>query len=214
MLQNAVELIEAVIADDELSGAFLRMSNADFRTEFLGNLDLEAPDIAVDRRDPFHRLACSTVLHVLDEFLGLADRQAFLYDLTSGVELLYRVRDRQQRPRVAHFDLAPLEQGLHFVRQVQQPQQVADRRSRSADGFGRFGMSQVKFTNKPVQRPRLFQRIEVFTLDILDKRQRDRRLVRDVPNYRRDLGETSQLRRTPATFTGNDLVTLNVASLP
>ena len=67
-------------------------------------------------------------------------------------------------------------------RQVLQPQQVADRRARAADGLGGLGMGQVEFTNQAIKRARLFQRIQVFALDILDKRHRNGGFVGDLAN--------------------------------
>ncbi len=67
-------------------------------------------------------------------------------------------------------------------------------------------MGQVEFADQPIQRPRLFQRVQVFALDVLDERHRDRRLVRYLPDDGRDLLQTRHLGRTPAALAGNDFI--------
>ena len=95
VLQNTVKLVEAVVADDQLAGAFLRVIESHLRPQFLRHLDLEAPNIAVSARCAAFGRAWPTALHALDEPLRLTNRQTLLDDLARGIELLCCVRDRR-----------------------------------------------------------------------------------------------------------------------
>ena len=55
-----------------------------------------------------------------------------------------------------------------------------------------------------------FEGVEVFPLDVLDEGHRQRRLVRDLPQQAGHGRQTGDLGRAPATFAGDDLVTLGV----
>ena len=69
-------------------------------------------------------------------------------------------------------------------------------------------MRQIEFTNQPIERTRLFERVQVLALDVLDQRHCHRGLVGNVANDGRNRIEAGHLRGTPAAFPGNDLVTL------
>ena len=84
----------------------------------------------------------------------------------------------------------------------EQPQQVRDRRARAADGFGALLMRELEFVDESIERARLFQRVEILALDVLDERHRDGRFVRNVAHDRRNLVQARELRarqrRSPA----------------
>jgi len=67
-------------------------------------------------------------------------------------------------------------------------------------------MRDLEFIHQTFQGPRLLDRIEVFTLDILDQGNGDCAAVIHLAHHCRDFVQTGQLRGTPATFTGDDLV--------
>ena len=52
---------------------------------------------------------------------------------------------------------------------------------------------------------RLLERIQVLALDVLDQRERERRLIGNVLHERRDLAQPCLLRRAPAALAGDDL---------
>jgi hypothetical protein len=72
-------------------------------------------------------------------------------------------------------------------------------------------MGQREFVDQPLQRARLFERIQILTLDVFDQGHRDGRLVRDAADDRRDFGEARHLRSAPTPLAGNDLVVLRPA---
>ncbi len=69
-------------------------------------------------------------------------------------------------------------------------------------------MREIELPDQAIERPRLFERIEILALDILDQRHRDGRLVRDFTHDRWDLIEPCHLGCAPASFAGDDLVSL------
>ena len=54
-----------------------------------------------------------------------------------------------------------------------------------------------ELTDQAAERARLLERVQVLTLDVLDEGDRDRRLIRDAANERRDLRQSGHLRGTP-----------------
>ena len=61
-----------------------------------------------------------------------------------------------------------------------------------------------------MQRHSLFHRIEVFTLDVLNKRHGDGCFIGYVTDQRRNPIQLRQLTRAPATFTGDNFETISL----
>jgi hypothetical protein len=72
-------------------------------------------------------------------------------------------------------------------------------------------MRDAELADEALERPRLFERVQIFALDVLDERHRDGGFVRHATNDGRDGGETCDLGRAPAAFAGDDLVALRLA---
>ncbi len=72
-------------------------------------------------------------------------------------------------------------------------------------------MREIELRDESFQRTRLFERIEVLALNVLDERDRDRCLVGNVPDDGRDLPQPRHLCRPPAALTRDDLVALCLA---
>src|SRR5580658_1392560 len=72
-------------------------------------------------------------------------------------------------------------------------------------------MRETEFGNQTLQSARLFERIEVLALNVLNQRHRDRGFIRNAPDDRRDLAQPGLLRGAPAPLTGDDLVALYAA---
>ena len=115
---------------------------------------------------------------------------------------------RDQRARMAHFQAMLFEQGAHRFRQVEQAQQIADRGTRAADGFRGLLVRQFEFPDQTAERGSLFERVQVFALDVLDQGHRDGGLVRHFAHHDGHVGQAGLLCGTPATFAGNDFVTV------
>src|SRR5690606_27722302 len=75
--------------------------------------------------------------------------------------------------RMAHFQLATADRTPHFRVQVQQAQQVGDAGPGTADGIGGLLMGEAEFIGQSLERARLFQRIQVLALDVLDQGDRN-----------------------------------------
>ena len=71
-------------------------------------------------------------------------------------------------------------------------------------------MSHLELVDEPTQCHRLFDGIEIFALDVLDQRHRERRFVVDTADHRRDLGQPGGLRPTPTALASDDLETFAV----
>src|SRR5690606_34919301 len=206
VLDDPVQLVEAVIADHD-PAALLAVLDADRGAEPLRELRLEPPNVRILRLGA--AVDGGSLLRLgetPDRLLGLADAPALANDAVRELELDRRRRNAGQRAGVAHIELAPLDERSDGVRQFAQPQQVADGRARPADGLGGLGVRHVELVDQALERTRLLERIQVLALDILDQRDGDRGLVRDIPDHGRDLLETCELRGAPSTLARNDLV--------
>jgi hypothetical protein len=104
-------------------------------------------------------------------------------------------------------------QGLDFVGKVHKPEQIADRSAGAADGVGGFLMGQAKFFDQAREGARLFQRIQVLALYVLNQRHRNGRVVRHIADDRRDIREAGLLRGAPAPLAGDNFVALRLAKV-
>ena len=69
-------------------------------------------------------------------------------------------------------------------------------------------MRQVELPNQPIQGARLFERVQVLALDVLDKRHGDRVVVTHLTNNGGNIANPGNLCRSPTPFAGNDFITL------
>ena len=109
---------------------------------------------------------------------------------------------------MSHLQLPAVDQLGDLRRKLQETQQVADGRAGPADRIGRFLMGDLEFPDQAVEGARLFHRVEVLALYVLDQRHRDGALIRHPSDHRRDVGKPGQLRGPPTTLARDDLVTL------
>ena len=114
---------------------------------------------------------------------------------------------------MTHLELALLDQRLTSSVQLEQAQQVADGRARTTDGVGGLLVRDVELADEPLQRARLFERVQVLALDVLDQRHRDGRIVRHAADDGRNVVQARDLRGAPATLAGDDFVALRLAGL-
>ena len=66
-------------------------------------------------------------------------------------------------------------------------------------------VGQAEFVDQPREAVRLLERIQILALDVLDQRQRERRLIGHRLHERRHSFESRALRRAPAALAGDDL---------
>ena len=91
-------------------------------------------------------------------------------------------------------------------RQVTQPHQVGDVAPRFADDPAERLLRVAMLVDQPAIGFAFLERVELFTLDILDNGDFKRRDVIKVFNDYRDLMEVRALRGTPPAFARDDLV--------
>ena len=149
------------------------------------------------------------VERLLGEALGFTHRQPAGGDQVGQADLGGAV-EGQQRPGVAHVDVARHQQLLHRCGQLQQTQQVGGSRAGAPDGLGGLLVGHAELVDEALDAAGLFEGVEVFPLDVLDEGHRQRRLVGDVPHQAGHLGEAGDLGGTPAAFAGDDFVALCV----
>ncbi len=78
---------------------------------------------------------------------------------------------------MTHLELPLLHHLGDFGRELEQSQQIADRGAGSAHRIGGLLMRDAELRDQPFECARLFQRIQVLALDVLDQRHRDGRFV-------------------------------------
>ena len=133
---------------------------------------------------------------LLDERFGLAHREAARDDVARRAPLIGFVGERQQRARVPHRQAARRDLGPHFVGQLEQPQEVGDRRAILADGGRDVFLLQVELVGEPAVGERLFDRVQVLALDVFDQRHLEQRLLLPAATSRTTIGTRSR----PATL--------------
>ena len=95
--------------------------------------------------------------------------------------------------------------GLDHFRQRDQTQQVGHGDAGLAHCLGHLLLGELEFLLQTLQRNRFFDRVEVFTLNILDQRHGDRGFIRHVAHHRRDSLLAGLLAGTPAALPGDNL---------
>src|SRR4051812_21023374 len=163
--EDAVELVEAVVTDDQLALAAAGMLDRNLGAELLGQLLLETIDVGVARRICLGAIG-RRLLQTPHERLGITHRQALLDDNQGRFDLLLAIRQRQQSPSVAHFELALLHVLRDFRSELQQAQQVAHTRSGPPHRVRGLLMGQREFVDEPLQRTGLFERIQILALNV------------------------------------------------
>src|SRR5438445_6598978 len=132
--EDALELVQAVIADDELAATAAAMLDADPGRKFFRQLAFERDDVGIARRG-FFRCRTFRRLRAACGFLEFAHRPAVCRRLARKTERELRI-ERYERLRVPGLDFALLEQRLDLVRQFEQAQEVRHRCARPPDRVG------------------------------------------------------------------------------
>ena len=106
-----------------------------------------------------------------------------------------------------HRELPAREQLLHRRRQPQQPQKVRHSRALLAHSSGDLLLRHPELVVQLVIRVRLFHRVEVFALDVLDQRELQRVAgLEGVLHHGRHGGQPRLLRGAEAALAGDQLV--------
>ena len=114
---------------------------------------------------------------------------------------------------MAHVDVTRHEHGLHGFGQVEQTQQIAGRAARAAHGLRGLLVREAKLANQALQALGFFQRVQVFTLDVLDQRHGRSGLVGHLAHQHRHFRQPSQARGAEAPLARDDFVLARVHAL-
>ena len=142
----------------------------------------------------------------LHQQLGFANGEAFGENGCAGRKLAGAIRDAENRTRVAHAERSRNEIPLDLLGQIEQAQEIGDRRPFFPD-FGRDllvgeieGLGEVQICLGG------FYRIEILALDVLDERQLQRFRRLGMAHHRGDSGESGQAGSPPAALTGDEFI--------
>ena len=113
---------------------------------------------------------------------------------------------RHQRAGMTGRQRAVDEQVADHFGQLEQAQRVGDMAAALADDVAEIGLGVVVLVDQLLIALRLLDRIEVGALHVLDDGEFERGAVVDVAHQHRDVVQPGALRRAPAPFAGNDLV--------
>src|SRR3569832_479613 len=145
--EDAVEFVESVVVDDELALALAAVLELDARAYFFGEVCFVTTDVRGDRLRGCGLLG-GLREQTAHQAFGFAHRYALRHFLARG-RALRRALQRQQRTCVAHLQFAPLHHAFELVVELQQAQQIRDRRTRAPHGLGDRRWVRV---NSPISR--------------------------------------------------------------
>ena len=132
------------------------------------------------------------------EHFGLAHGQLLRDDFTANAQLRGFVGKTEQRTCVAHGQRAGGDAVAHFSWKLQQPQRVCDRRSIFADRIGDLVLREMQFIGETAIGVRLFDRIQILALNVLDQRRSEQMFVWRLADDDRNLEQTGALGRSAA----------------
>ena len=118
---------------------------------------------------------------------------------------LFRIRLTDQHARVACRQLAGMNVGFDRVGEFQQPQCIGDMAAALADRFGDVVLAVAEFVGQALIARRLFDRIEVGALHILDDSELERFAIARLVHDDRHLVQAGALGRAPTSFASDDL---------
>src|SRR4051794_33729359 len=199
--QYIVELIETAIVDLQ-HAAVAAMIDRDGQAKRIGNASFERKGIGALERALAHRLA-RFLPAVLRQRLDLTDVEPAIDDLARH---LLRVGRPDEHARGAGRDLAGMDISLDRFGQLQQAQRVGDVAAALADDLGNVVVTVIVLARESLITARLFQRIEVRALHVLDDRKLERFAIAYFEQYDRDIMQARALRRAPAPLACNDLI--------
>jgi hypothetical protein len=96
----------------------------------------------------------------------------------------------------------------HCLRELQQPQFVRDGSSAQANAISYFFMRERKSGYYFMNASCNFHRAKIFTLEILDEREFQRLVIRDIEDAYWNIPQLGQPSRAPSSFAGYNLETI------
>ncbi len=114
--------------------------------------------------------------------------------------------EREQRAGVPRRQHAGGHPPLHRDRQPQQPDHVGDERTRPADPGREFIVGDAELVEQLLIGGRLFQRVQLDAVDVLQQGVAQHAVVGGLPHDRGDGGQAGLLGRAPAPLPHDELV--------
>ena len=105
-------------------------------------------------------------------------------------------------------EAALFEKILDWRFEFQQADSIGDRGSIFSGALGNLFLGEPEFVDKTLKRVSLFDRVEIFTLQILDQGHFQGEFFGHVAKNDRNVVKIRPLRCAPAAFTGNQLVSI------
>ena len=105
-----------------------------------------------------------------------------------------------------------LDQVLQRLLKVEKPNSIGDGGAVLARTLGHVFLGEIELFHKSLKRASLLDRIQVFALYILNKRNLERQLWGDFPNHSGDPREPCPLGSAPAALSGDKLVSPSIWS--
>ena len=202
---EAVKIVVVVELDNDLAGmAFRTGIDGDARAEDALQFVNGGARIGVEA--DVLRFGAMTA-GVRGETLDLPHGQVSASGASGGFRAQRCVFDGQKSARVAGSEAAVFD---HFADRSVQPQQakgIGNGDALFAGAFGGFLLCEVKFLNQTIEGLRLFDGIQVFALEIFDKRDFHGFVVGNVFNDDRNAMHGDELGGAPAAFAGEELKT-------
>ena len=119
--------------------------------------------------------------------LNLSHRQAASRRALRIAHPQLRIGTANKRSPVPGGQLPFFDPVLNRRLQLQQPNRVRYRSAVFSGTFRHRFLRKLKFVHQPFKRPRCFDGIQVFALDVFDQRHFERQLVGHLPDDRRNL---------------------------
>ena len=143
-----------------------------------------------------------------DDLLDRPHRKPLGDDAVGEPVLLLGVVHGQQRPRVPGGEHPGRHPPLHRRREPQQPQRVGHLRTRAPDPVGQLVVGAVEVLQQLVVRRRLFQRVQLRPVQVLQQRVQQQLFVVGRPDDRGDPLQTGLTARPPAALAHDQLIAL------
>src|SRR3989442_6873203 len=161
-----------------------------------------------ERRRPFRRGAARAgrLLERANRVLRRPDGPRVRENVVAQPELVRRVRQREQRPRMSHREPPPAQIRLDLLWQSQQAERVRDRAAVPADAPGELLLRPAELAEELLVGLGLIDRIQVFSEQVLDERKLEAFGIGRVADDRRDALESGLSSSAPAAFASDDLI--------
>src|SRR5215472_10648494 len=139
------------------------------------------------------------------DLLHRPHRQPFGHDAVGQAILFFRVGQRQQRPGMTCAQHARRNPALHLRGKLKQPDRVRDVRPRPPHLARKLVMCGRKIVEQLLVGGGLFQRVELFPVQVLHEGLTEQLVVGSAAHDGRDVLQAGQLTGTPAALTHDQL---------